>query len=77
MKVSRATPPKEFVPIQITIETKAEAEMLWHMLNLPTLALDRIIGPSRKYRFEPHAGLHMDMWRAFNEAYDPDYEITE
>jgi hypothetical protein len=60
---------KDFNPITITIHTKEEARILWHLLNCP------ISGTSIKEWFKVEGEVKLlthtlnDMWHNFNEVY--------
>ena len=56
-----------FEPITITIETKAEADMLWHLLNNAYACSMKNYSEQLDYNFS--MGLHESMWRIFNNVH--------
>jgi len=53
MKVERKQK-EEWVPIVITLETKEEAQLLWHCLNMSRVDLDRVA--KRQSLYVPYPG---------------------
>jgi hypothetical protein len=76
MKVERKVEEPKFVPIVITLESEAEANLMWHLLN-ETMCLEK--AAEKRYAYpsliEAHrfrgSNANTGMWQAFNEVYRP------
>ncbi len=51
MKITH-DPEKDFTPFNIRVETKEEALILWHRINLPTSNFERALSDSRKAQYQ-------------------------
>lgn len=71
MKVTK----NNFVPIVIVIENKAEADVLWHTLNVNSDTVYneiKSISPSFKMAKRVYQQVHFDLFSLFDDYYQPD-----
>jgi len=58
----------KFRPITLIIETREEAEIIWHSLNLP----DGVITSYAGQEFD--SGQQFKVWKALDNVYNPEEE---
>lgn len=64
MKVTRE---EKFTPITIVLETKEEADIMWHLLNMPTSPVQN---NADQYGFKISYSNHSSMFESYNLNHD-------